>query len=76
MLNFGRCKVMFFGGSEFERVQYTIEDLGSGSNVTLEESKCESGLGILISDDLRWKNHINAIAAGANKVVGIFFKTF
>ena len=37
---------------------------------------CEKDLRILISNDLRWKNHINAIAAKANRVLGMLLKTF
>ena len=75
-LNIGKCKVMYLGGSESERVEYTIEDIESGLRVPLEETNCEKDLGILISDDLRWKNHINSIAAKANRVLGMLLKTF
>ena len=75
-LNIGKCKVMYLGGSESERAEYTIADLESGLRVPLEESNCENYLGILISNDLRWKNHINAIAAKANMVLVMLLKTF
>ena len=61
---------------ESERAEYIIEDLESGLRVRLEEANCEKDLGILISDDLRWINHINAIASKANRVLGMLLKTF
>ena len=75
-LNIGKCKVMYLGGPESERAEYTIEDLVLGLRVPLEKSNCEKDLGILISDDLRWNNHIKTIAAKANRVLGMLLKTF
>lgn len=36
----------------------------------------EQDLGVYITSDLRWKTHIDRIAAIANKVLGTLFKTF
>ena len=41
----------------------------------LEEFNCERDLGILISDDLRRENKINAISAKENRVLGMLLKT-
>jgi len=75
-LNAIKCKVMYFGGSEETRKEYTMVDLTNGSRGPLAASECERDLGIQIASDLRWSNHVNTIVSKANRVLGMLLKTF
>ncbi len=75
-LNASKCKIIHFGGSDVNHAAYSIEDLSTNSRSELEKSECERDLGVNISSDLKWKTHINIIAAKANKVLGMLVKTF
>ena len=46
------------------------------NGVVLSETEAEKDLGVLISNDLKPSKHINAIAAKANKIVGLIKRTF
>ena len=75
-LNVEKCKIMHSGSESELKIEYTINDLVSGHRVVLEESQCEKDLGIHITADLRWKTHIETIAAKANRILGMLVKTF
>ena len=75
-LNTSKCRVMYFGGSNVSRIDYTMEDLDSGCRVPLEDSCCEKDLGVQITSDLTWRKHISTIVSKANKVLGMLLKTF
>ena len=74
--NANKCKIMYFDWSDSAKFDYNMEDLVSGCRVPLETSLCEKDLGVHISSDLRWRNHIKVIASKANKVLGMLLKTF
>lgn len=44
--------------------------------VKLCESKIERDLGVYISNDLKWRRHIEEIVSRANKVLGTLVRTF
>ena len=75
-LNACKCKIMYFGGSNESRMHYSMDDLVFGRRVELESSDCERNLGVMISSNLKWKNHISIIVSKANKVLGMLLKTF
>jgi hypothetical protein len=74
-LNAKKCVVMHFGRANL-RANYTIEEYGTGERVVMNESRCERDLGVYISEDLRWKRHIDEITARANRVLGMLVRTF
>lgn len=74
-LNAKKCMVMHFGRENI-KARYTIEDICTGEMVGLSESECERDLGVFISNDLRWKRHINEIVSRANRVLGMLVRTF
>jgi hypothetical protein len=77
LFNSKKCKVMNFGTGKntiFNAFEYTMED-ENGQRHTLEKTKVERDLGILISDDLKWKSHSQMAAAKANSMLGQLKRT-
>ena len=74
--NVKKCKVMHVGKSKKRSTHvYTMDD-SSGATQELQETVLERDLGVLISNDLKWKSQVEAAAAGANRVFGIFKRVF
>lgn len=74
-LNAKKCVIMHFGRKN-SRAGYTVEDVNTGERVDLTKSDCERDLGVFISCDLRWRNHIDEIVARANRVLGMLVRSF
>jgi len=66
---------MHFGKKNANNM-YLIDDLCSNTRSPLESSECERDLGIYISSNLKWRNHVEHIATKANRVLGMLVKTF
>jgi len=73
-LNEKKCKVIRFGKTE-EKPRYFIRKR-DGSSQKLEISEGEKDIGLLISSDLKWSNHVNTVVNNANRLLGIVKKTF
>ena len=74
-LNSNKCKVMHLGRKDII-LNYTVEDVISGLRNCIETTKCEKDLGVFISEDLKWSDHVRFAAAKANKVLGCLKRTF
>ena len=46
------------------------------NGVELQTSKVEKDLGVLVSDDLKPTQHVGAVAAKANRMVGLIRRNF
>ena len=55
-LNDNKCKIMYIGGGE--KNIFTIESYDGASRSNLIETKLEKDLGIMISSDMKWKQHV------------------
>ena len=78
-LNTGKCSFMHFGGRSGNScvgTTYSIENLSACTRSGLRTSTSERDLGVLVSSDLRWKAHVDAIVSRANKVLGILMRQF
>lgn len=53
-----------------------MRDLETNSIHVLEESKLERDLGIYVSHDLKWSQHIQTITARASSVMAVLKKSF
>jgi hypothetical protein len=74
--NVKKCKVMHVGKNNKRSAHvYTMED-SSGTAQVLQETMLERDLGVLISYDLKWRSQVEAAAARANRVFGIFKRVF
>ena len=58
-----KCKVMHFGHQNASQAYWL-------NNTTLESTRKEKDLGIYVTDNLKFSNHITKIAAKANSVLG------
>jgi hypothetical protein len=56
--------------------EYLIEDYLNGRFEPLIESKLERDLGLMVSNDLKWKKQTQYASNKANQVLGILNKTF
>ena len=54
--------------------QINIFDSEENTNVTLEHKNCIKCLGLLIDENLSWKNHIYTLTTKISKTVGIIAK--
>jgi hypothetical protein len=75
--NIKKCKVMHVGKRDSLRSDhvYTMDD-SSGITHELEETSLERDLGVLISNDLKWRPQVEAATARANRVFGIYKRVF
>ena len=60
-LNDNKCKIMHIGKSN-EKHLYTIESYDGSSRSNLSETTLERDLGIIISSDLIWTQHVKYCA--------------
>ena len=75
--NIKKCKVLHVGKHSQTRSNhvYTMAD-DNGDKHEIAVTALERDLGILISNDLKWKSQIEAATAKANRVFGIFKRVF
>jgi hypothetical protein len=74
-LSVRKCKVIKFG-SKPNQYEFTIHDRQTDAVHVLEASNVERDLGVLISSDLKWKHQVEAVAARANRILGMLKNTF
>ena len=74
-LNENKCKVMYIGGERDKNI-FTIESYDGCTRTNLIETTLERDLGIMIADDLKWKQHVMYCANKANKILGMLSRTF
>ena len=74
-LNENKCKVMFIGGGNDKNI-FTIESYDGSIRTNLIETTFERDLGIMISADLKWRQHVMHCANKANKTLGMLSRTF
>ena len=74
--NVKKCKVMHVGKNNKRSAHvYTMDD-SSGATLELQETILERDLGVMISNDLKWRSQVEAAATKANRVFGIFKRVF
>jgi hypothetical protein len=74
-LNENKCKVMYIGGGNEKNI-FTIESYDGSIRTNLIETTLERDLGIMISADLKWRQHVMHCANKANKILGMLSRTF
>jgi hypothetical protein len=65
-----KCKAMRLGKSITNKKEYSLGD------TTLETSKDEKDIGVIIDDELKFSKHMSEKINKANKVMGIIRRTF
>ena len=68
-LNGGKCKVLHLGKKN-PALEYTI------GNNTMQKTRTQTDLGVIISQDLKWEKHIAVITKRANKIMYLIRKAF
>jgi hypothetical protein len=68
-LNSSKCKIMHIGKKN-PQLTYTIAN-PNGSISMLESTTCEKDLGITITSNLKWSNHVYSVASKANQAMGM-----
>ena len=71
--NVNKCKVMHFGLGN-SRFEYVLRD--NNLDIKLTKSELEKDLGVYISSNLKWKDHVNFSSSKANQILGILKRTF
>jgi len=56
-------------------IAHSLEASG-GSTVVLEESKCERDLGIMVDNELKFGQQVDAVVLRANRQLGLIRRTF
>ncbi|XP_065658761.1 uncharacterized protein LOC136083288 [Hydra vulgaris] len=72
-LNVPKCKVMHLGYGNSNH-EYVMND--GNTSLTLETTDIERDLGIFISIDPKWNQHIQVATCKANMILGLLKKTF
>jgi ribonuclease P/MRP protein subunit RPP40 len=67
--NESKCKVMHIGKNN-EKFKYQM------NNSILSETELEKDLGIFISNDLEWSQHVNTAVGKANRQLGLIKSSF
>ncbi len=66
-LNENKCKVMYIGGGNEKNI-FTIESYDGSIRTNLIETTLERDLGIMISADLKWRQHVILEALGLTEL--------
>ena len=72
--NVEKCKVMHFGKSNPQAL-YCMKD-DSGNEGYIEETKNERDLYVVISNDLKWGEHVDRMVGKAKRILGMLKRTF
>ena len=78
--NTDKCKYMLIGQSSRTKrnhlAQLTMESKPDGKRITLERTKCERDLGIMVNENLSWNEQVTTSANKANVVLGQLRRAF
>ena len=74
--NISKCKVMHVGRDKVRSTAEYFMMNEQGNQQELEVTRVERDLGVMISDDLKLGHQVGEAAARANRVLGMFKKTF
>ena len=66
-LNLEKCKIMHVGKSN---PNFNYQMLSNGVKFSLEKSVLEKDVGVMISNDLKWREQVNSSVTRANAVLG------
>jgi len=75
-LNENKSKIMYIGAEKSCKNVFTIESYHAAIRSNIVETTLERDLGVMISADLKWRNHVIYCANKANKVLGMLLRTF
>jgi hypothetical protein len=67
---------MYIGAEKSCKNVFTIESYHAAIRSNIVETTLERDLGVMISADLKWRNHVIYCANKANKVLGMLLRTF
>ena len=73
-LNYEKCKIMHFGKNN-EKQDYFLKDR-EGNLHQVSNTESERDLGVIVSKNLKWHEHIQNIASKANRILGMLKRTF
>ena len=68
-----KCKILRLG---FNPPVMTYLEANDGSTVVLEESKCERDLGVLVDNELKFGQQVDAVVLKANPQLGLIKRSF
>jgi len=78
--NTDKCKYMLIGPSSRTKrhhlAQLTMDSNPDGKRITLERTKCERDLGIMVNENLSWNDQVTTSANKANVVLGQLCRAF
>ena len=79
VFNFSKCKVLHLGNrKDLIKKEYCFNDTNGLQQFkhTLETSKSERDLGIIIRDDLKWNDHIKGAISKASSILSRIKRAF
>ena len=72
--NISKCKILRLGSNP-PVMSYSLET-SDGSTVVLEESKCERDLGVMVDNELKFGQQVDAVVLKANRQLGLIKRSF
>ena len=72
--NIAKCKILRLGSNP-PVMTYSLE-AKDGITVALEESKCERDLGVLVDNELKFGQQVDAVVLKANRQLGLIKRSF
>ena len=77
LFNIKKCKVMHVGKNSKKRSNYDYTMKGDDEvEHSLVETVLERDLGVLVSNDLKWHAQVDAASARANRLFGMYKRSF